>query len=83
MDKEQMFVMVMSQITGQDMTVKEPFKSVVKNCYVHPRGGEILFYLDAEGRYLCNLDGYAIIPREEWERVSNLSQPDQKSVVNQ
>jgi hypothetical protein len=44
--------------------------SYVRNCYVNMREGtDFLFYVDAEGRLFCHLDGYAIVPKEEYFKL--------------
>lgn len=45
-------------------------KPTVINCIIRSRG-EILFY-GVEGAIIPNLDGYAVIPREEYERLISL-----------
>ena len=43
--------------------------SYVKNCYIEPRQGmkDFVFSQDTKGRILAHLDGYAIIPIEEYK----------------
>lgn len=49
---------------------EEKFQSRLTNCLIITRDGETLFYFDEEDRILASLDGYAIIPIEEYERLS-------------
>ena len=46
------------------------FKSNLFKCQIIPRNtGDILFYFDSEGRILCNLNKYTILPNEEYEKL--------------
>jgi len=57
--------------TGQKVVspldIQPPMPTVI-NCYIQSRG-EILFY-QMDGAIIPNLDGYAIIPIEEYERLT-------------
>ena len=46
--------------------------SYVKNCLLNGRDGEIIFSMDKKFQISPHLDGYAIIPKEEHERLSQL-----------
>jgi len=56
------------------------FQSKLTNCDIYTKEGETepLFYQDAEGRILCNLDGYAIVPRDMWREANRISGISQK-----
>ena len=42
--------------------------SYVRNCLIFTRG-EDLFNVDEEYRFIATLDGYAVIPMEEYDRL--------------
>jgi hypothetical protein len=44
------------------------FKGLVTNCFIKARNGEFIFYLSSEGIY-PKLDGYAIIPIEDYKKL--------------
>lgn len=49
---------------------KDNFKCQLHECCLitrHP--DDILFYLNMNGEILCNLDRYAILPMEEYEKL--------------
>lgn len=48
--------------------IKRSDKPKVQNCLIVPRQGEILFTL-TEDQIIPNLDGYAIVPREQYEQL--------------
>jgi len=51
-------------------------ESYVKNCLLHPRPGELyLFHVEQDGLTLAHLDAYAIIPLEEFERITGEKVP--------
>jgi hypothetical protein len=51
---------------------RESAESLVTDCYIMPKDGEMLFYeveLNGVPQLIPNLRGYAIIPRSEYERL--------------
>ena len=42
----------------------------VKNCIINAKEGETAFSIDTKGKITPYLDGYAIIPVEEYERLN-------------
>ena len=54
-------------------------RSYVTNCLIDGDGAdEWLFYVDEHGQTFCRLDGYAIVPKDKYERSSNFKE----SVIN-
>jgi len=53
---------------GRQVMTDKDFKSKLENCYIVPRTDQEksgpMFWQDAEGRAIANLDGYAIVPIE-------------------
>ena len=49
---------------------EKDIKSKLESCYLIPRADQDspMFWLDAKGRVLANLDGYAIVPIEWLKR---------------
>jgi hypothetical protein len=43
--------------------------SYVKDCLLSPRQGETLFHVKKNGEVVVRLEGYAIIPKEDYERL--------------
>lgn len=62
-----------------------PEQTYVRNCLIHPRrdgaGAEAMFTLSAEHGVQCQLDGYAIVPRDEYERLKQLAGEDKQPLV--
>ena len=59
-----------------DMSSEWP-ESYVKNGYSEQRGGDdILFTITPEGHYLASLNGYAVIPIEEYFALINEPLPE-------
>lgn len=53
-----------------------PQGSYVQNCLLQGRGRETLFTLDVKREeWIAHLDGYAIIPIEEYERLTGTKVP--------
>jgi len=45
-------------------------KGFLKNCFIKARGDDTLFVADPNSDdFRCRLDGYAIIPKEEYESL--------------
>lgn len=49
----------------------KPHETKIVNCYIWPRKrpSETMFYWTPEHGFQANLDGYAIIPKEEYLRL--------------
>jgi hypothetical protein len=60
-----------ADLAGSDQ--ERVMEGFVRNCVVAPRADEakqqVLFQENASGVVVAYLDGYAIIPVEEWERL--------------
>lgn len=52
-----------------------PQGSYVRNCLWQAREHEYLFSINLDGEWIASLDGYAIIPIEEYEKITGLQVP--------
>lgn len=46
-------------------------ETYVRKCLLAPREGDILFFLTQSEHLLATIEGYAIIPMEMYERLTN------------
>lgn len=54
------------------MCLDDTFKGKVVRCYGEPRKDQkgTMFFARSDGTIVANLEGYAIIPIEEWEKLT-------------
>jgi hypothetical protein len=46
------------------------FKSQLTNCILeHRKGDPEFFFIEEGGNVICDLDGYAVVPRERYEEM--------------
>jgi hypothetical protein len=56
-------------VTAVEDTVAAPVDSFLKNCVLIPRRGERLFVKVDEGTVLARLDGYTVLPTEQYHAL--------------
>jgi hypothetical protein len=67
-------------VRDDDVTLIKPARDVgyLRNCLIKPRAGESeewLFLASDRAGVQCRLDGYAIVPRAEYEMLLGLVAP--------
>jgi hypothetical protein len=64
--------LIVKPILGVIMIKNDISTSYLKNCILNGRDGEIIFSMDEKFQISPHLDGYAIIPIEEYKKLSQL-----------